>query len=55
MIIEILNDCEYMKIIYENCRLRNEYESNHFSDEHYLSSSESKTWKKFRPVPDLNP
>ena len=23
-----INDCEYMKIIYVNCRWRNEYESN---------------------------
>ena len=32
-----------------------EYESNLRSNEHYLSSSENKAWKKFKPVRDLNP
>ena len=31
------------------------YESDLHSYEHYLSSSEKKAWKKFRPVWDLNP
>ena len=31
------------------------YESNLCNNEHYLSSSENKAWKKFRPVWDLNP
>ena len=31
------------------------YESNICSNKHYLSSSENKAWKKFRPVWDLNP
>ena len=31
------------------------YESDLHSNEHYLSSSEKKAWKKFRPVRDLNP
>ena len=31
------------------------YESDLRSNEHYLSSSENKAWKKFRPVQDLNP
>ena len=32
-----------------------EYESDLHSNEHYLSSSEKKAWKKkFRPVRDLN-
>ena len=30
-------------------------ESDLRSDVHYLSSSENKAWKKFRPVRDLNP
>ena len=30
-------------------------ESDPRSNVHYLSSSENKTWKKFRPVRDLNP
>ena len=30
-----------------------ECESDLRSNEHYLSSSENKTWKKFRPVQDL--
>ena len=29
-------------------------ESDPRSDVHYLSSSENKAWKKFRPVRDLN-
>ena len=36
------NDCEYMKIVYGNCGLRNKYESDLRSSEHYLSSSENK-------------
>ena len=34
-----------MKIIYVNCRLRYEYESDLGSNEHYLSGSENKAWK----------
>ena len=30
-------------------------ESDPRSNVHYLSSSENKAWKKFRPVRDLNP
>ena len=33
-------------LIYVNCHLRNEYESDLRSNEHYLSSSENKAWKK---------
>ena len=44
-----------MKIIFVNCGLRREYQSDLRSNEHYLSSSENKAWKKkFRPVWDLN-
>ena len=32
-----------------------EYDSALCSSEHYLSSSEKKAWKKYRPVWDLNP
>ena len=32
-----------------------EYESDLRNYEHYLSSSEKKAWRKFRPVRDLNP
>ena len=39
------NECEYMEIIYVNCGLRCEYESDLHSNEHYLSSSENKAWK----------
>ena len=39
---------------YVNCRQRNEYRSNHHSNEHYLSSSENKAWKKSRPVWDFD-
>ena len=35
--------------------LRNEYESDPCIDENYSSNSESKAWKKFRPVRYLNP
>ena len=31
-----VNDREYMKIIYKNCSLRNEYESDFHSNLHYL-------------------
>ena len=34
-----------MKIVYGNCGLRNKYESDLRSSEHYLSSSENKAWK----------
>ena len=34
-------DFEYMKIMYMNCGLRNEYESGVCINEHYLSSSEN--------------
>ena len=44
-----------MKVIYENCGLRNEYESDLRSNEHNLSSTENKTWKNFNHVRDLNP
>ena len=37
-----INDCEFTKIIYMNCRQRHKYESNLHSNEHYLSSSENK-------------
>ena len=39
-------DFEYMKIMYMNCGLRNEYESGVCINEHYLSSSENEAWKK---------
>ena len=39
-------DFEYMKIMYMNCDLRNEYESGLWINEHYLSSSENEAWKK---------
>ena len=29
-----------------NCRLRNDYENDLRSNEHYLSGSENKAWKK---------
>ena len=35
--------------------LSRENESDPRSNEHYLSSSENKAWKKFRPERDLNP
>ena len=33
-----------MKIMYVNCWLKREYESDLRSNEHYLSSSENKAW-----------
>ena len=36
-----------MKIIHVNYSLRNEYESDLRSNEHYLSSSENMAWKKW--------
>ena len=51
-----INDCEYMKVIYLNCGKRRKYERDLRSNEHYLSISEKKAWRKtFRPVRDLNP
>ena len=44
-----------MKVIYENCDLRNEYESDLRSNEHNLSSTENKTWKKFQPCTGFEP
>ena len=35
--------------------INREYKSDLHSNEHYLSSSENKAWKNFRPVQDLNP
>ena len=34
-----------MEIIYVNCGLKCEYESDLGNNEHYLSSSENKAWK----------
>ena len=34
-----------MKVIYLNCRLKNEYANDHRSYEHFLSSSETKARK----------
>ena len=39
-------DFEYMKIMYMNFGLRNEYESGLWINEHYSSSSENEAWKK---------
>ena len=44
-----------MKIIYVNCGLRNEFESDLSSNEHCLSGNENKAQKKFRPVSDMKP
>ena len=44
----MIRDGEYMKITYVNCGLRNEYESNVRSTEHYFNSSENKAWKLLR-------
>ena len=35
-----------MKIICVNCGLRNEYESDLRSHEHFLSNDENKAWKR---------
>ena len=43
-----IDDFEKMKIIYVNCSVRNWYESDLHSNEHYLSSSENKAWKKIQ-------
>ena len=48
-----INGCEYVNVIYLNCGQRREYESDLRSNERYLSSSEKKAWKKFRPVQDV--
>ena len=37
-----MNDCEYMNMIYFNCRLINKDESDHRSSEHYINSSGKK-------------
>ena len=41
-----VHDCEYMKIICVNCGLRNEYESDLRSNEHFFSNDENKAWKR---------
>ena len=38
----LYRDCEYVKIIHLNCGLRNEYESDLRSNEHYFGGSENK-------------
>ena len=50
-----LLDRERMKVIYENCGLRNEYESDLRRNEHNLSSTDNKTWKKFQPCTGFEP
>ena len=50
VILKLLyRDCEYMKIIHLNCGLRNEYESDLRSNEHYFGGSENKVWKTSFP------
>ena len=39
---------EYLKIIYVNCGLTSEYESDLRGNEHILSSSDNKACKKFQ-------
>ena len=43
-----------MKIIYVHCGEQTDIGDSR-SYEHYWTSSWNKTWKKFRPVQDLNP
>ena len=43
IIVKLLNDCEYIKIIYVNCGQRRGYESDLRSNGHFLSSSENKS------------
>ena len=50
IIVKLLNDCEYIKIIYVNSGQRRGYESDLRSNGHFLSSSENKSLKKIRPV-----
>ena len=52
--VNINNDCSYMKIIYVHYgEVTNIRDSRSY--EHCWTSSWNKTWKKFRPVRDLNP
>ena len=44
-----------MKIVYVNCGLRNEYESDLRNNKHYLSNSESKVWKKIQACMRFEP
>ena len=44
-----------MRIIYVYCGLGNKCKSDLRRNEHFLSSPESKAWKNFKPVRDLNP
>ena len=41
-----INDCEYVKMIYVNCGIRNEYESDLCRNNHCLSGSENRARKK---------
>ena len=47
-------DCRYMKIVYVQCCEETNIRDPR-SHKHYWTSSWNKTWKKFRPVRDLNP
>ena len=44
-----------MKIILVNCGQRNEYGSDLCSNDHYLSRSENKAWKKIHACTGLEP
>ena len=55
MSVATISDCGYMRIINVNCGLGNKSKSDLHSNEYFLSSPESKAWKKFKPVRDLNP
>ena len=44
-----------MKVIYLNCGLRREYESDLRSNEHYFSGSENKAWKKIQACTGFEP
>ena len=50
------NEMRYVLFVYQHsCQHYKPLKKVIFAVEHYLSSSENKAWKKFRPVRDLNP
>ena len=51
----LVNDCEYMNIIYLNCELINENERDRRNKKHHLRNSENKAWKKIQAYTGFEP
>ena len=55
MSVATINDCGYMRIINVNCGLGNKSKSDLHSNEYFLSSPESKAWKKIQACTGFEP